>query len=75
MLIIYRYPEVPLRFISEELGFEGDEEARDFLLSYVNESVLPIRNEAFHFVTKSIGSIFEQAKAEAFRVVDIKGQL
>jgi hypothetical protein len=73
---MFRYtPDVPVRLISEELGFESDQEAMEFLLQYADDSTLVLRDDVVRFLTKKCGNVFEQAKSEAFRVVDIKGQL
>jgi SAC3 family protein LENG8/THP3 len=77
VLILNSYtPHVPIRFITEELGFESDQEALEFLLQYVDESALEQTPEGeVRVMVKKCAGPFEQAKSEAFRVVDIKGQL
>lgn len=72
----YRYkPDVNLRFITEELGFESDEQAARFILDNASEELLEERNGSVRLLTGKAGLIFEQAKAAAHRVVDIKGQI
>jgi len=71
-------PHVKLRFITEELGFEGDNEAYHFILEH-SPDLLEERSigdeEAIFFLTGKAGTIFETAKTEAFRKVDLKGQI
>lgn len=67
-----------LRFITEELGFETDEEACQFLLDHVPEespTLLEERDGDVRFLTGKAGSIFHVAKTKAFGHVDIKGQI
>ncbi|RVX68586.1 hypothetical protein B0A52_07013 [Exophiala mesophila] len=71
-------PDVKLRFITEELGFETDEEACQFLLDHVPEespTLLEERDGDVRFLTGKAGSIFHVAKTNAFGHVDIKGQI
>lgn len=73
----YRYkPDVPLRFITEELGFESDEQSARFILDHAPETLLEEReNGGVRLLTGKAGGIFEQARREAHRIVDIKGQI
>lgn len=64
-----------LRFITEELGFESDADAAQFLYDHGGEALLEERPDGIHVVTKNAGSAFELAKQAAFRKVDIKGQI
>ncbi|KAL4869376.1 hypothetical protein BDV12DRAFT_168031 [Aspergillus spectabilis] len=74
-------PDVNLRFITEELGFESDEQSARFILDY--SKATPLENEtllekdgAVRLLTGGkVAQLFEMAKAEAHRVVDIKGQI
>ncbi|KAJ5734307.1 hypothetical protein N7493_003093 [Penicillium malachiteum] len=68
-------PDVEIRFITEELGFESDEQAARFVLDYQGSELLQERNGVVRLLTGKAGALFEQAKAEAHRVVDIKGQI
>lgn len=79
MLTLLSYkPHVSLRFITEELGFEGDNEAYNFIIEH-SPDLLEERNvdgeDVFIFLTSKAGGIFETAKNEAFRKVDLKGQI
>ncbi|EXJ80967.1 hypothetical protein A1O3_07255 [Capronia epimyces CBS 606.96] len=71
-------PDVRLRFVTEELGFESDEEACQFLLDHAPEDsshLLEEREGDVRFLTGKVGSIFQNAKTRAFGLVDIKGQI
>lgn len=64
-----------IRFITEELGFESDEQTARFVLDHSSEELLEERNGGVRLLTGKAGSLFDQAKAAAHRVVDIKGQI
>lgn len=68
-------PDVNIRFVTEELGFESDEQAARFILDHAPQEVLEEKNGSVRLVTGKAGMVFEQAKVEAHRVVDIKGQI
>ncbi|KAK5411164.1 hypothetical protein LTR06_006054 [Exophiala xenobiotica] len=70
-------PDVRLRFITEELGFESDEEACQFILDHIPEdtTLLEERDEDVRVLTGKAGSVFQIAKTRAFGLVDIKGQI
>lgn len=71
------YMTVPLRFLTEELGFEDDEECCQFLQDHealhLMENKTPER--AARVRIKEGAAIFEQLRAGAFSKVDIKGQI
>lgn len=72
----YSYkPDVNIRFITEELGFESDEQTARFILDHASEQLLEEKNGSVRLLTGKAGMLFEQAKSEAHRVVDIKGQI
>jgi hypothetical protein len=74
----YSYkPDVRLRFVTEELGFEGDQHAAQFIVDHVGEAVLEERNGDIMFLTAKADKlqVFEQLRAAAFRRIDIKGQI
>ena len=64
-----------IRFITEELGFESDEQTARFILDNSSAELLEEKNGTVRLLTGKAGQLFEQAKAEANRVVDIKGQI
>lgn len=68
-------PDVNIRFITEELGFESDEQSARFVLEHGSEQLLEERDGQVKLLTGKAGAIFEQAKREAFKVIDIKGQI
>ena len=55
-----------IRFITEELGFESDEESARFILEYASEDFLEERDDGVRLLTGKVGQIFETAKARAF---------
>jgi SAC3 family protein LENG8/THP3 len=76
ILTIHSYkPDVNLRFISEELGFESDADAAQFICESNGSELLEERPDGIQFFTAKAGPLFERAKSEAFRRVDIKGQI
>ncbi|EEH18647.2 hypothetical protein PABG_07707 [Paracoccidioides brasiliensis Pb03] len=68
-------PDVKIRFITEELGFESDEQAARFILDHAQEDLLQEKPDGVKLLTGKAGQVFELAKAEAHKVVDIKGQI
>jgi len=68
-------PDVPLRFVTEELGFESDSDAAQFIYDYNGQALLEEKEGNMRFLSGKAGQIFEVAKSEAFRKVDIKGQI
>lgn len=67
-----------LRLVTEELGFESDEEACQFILEHIPEespSLLEERDGDVWFLTGKAGAIFQTAKTKAFGQIDIKGQI
>ncbi|KAI9876964.1 MAG: hypothetical protein M1830_005185 [Pleopsidium flavum] len=68
-------PDVVLRFITEELGFESDEESARFICDHGAQSLLEEREDGVRLLTGKAGSVFETAKNAAFKRVDIKGQI
>lgn len=66
-------PAVRLRFITEELAFESDEEAAQFVLDHGGKDLLDEKDDYVRLLTGS--RVFEDAKTAAFASVDIKGQI
>lgn len=76
MLTTLRFkPDVPLRFVTEELGFESDSDAAQFVYDHNGQALLEEKEGSLRFLCGKAGQIFEVAKSEAFRKVDIKGQI
>ncbi|PVH70604.1 GANP/Nin1/mts3/eIF-3 p25 family protein [Cadophora sp. DSE1049] len=68
-------PDIKLRFITEELGFESDGDAAQFICDYNGQHLLEEKNDELRFLTGKAGALFEAAKSTAFAKVDIKGQI
>lgn len=68
-------PDVNLRFVTEELGFESDHESLEFLTGQQAQHLLEARDNTYRFLTSKAVTFFEAAKSNAFRRVDIKGQI
>ncbi|KAK4126451.1 hypothetical protein N657DRAFT_568445 [Parathielavia appendiculata] len=67
--------DVPLRFVTEELYFESDLEAAQFILDHGGQELLQDRGGTVMFLTGKANNLFEGARAKAFSRVDIKGQI
>jgi hypothetical protein len=81
--------EVPLRFITEELGFESDNESIEFLgkvipdyglflkTKPVTEPGFPEARQIPFFLcnSKEVKERLEAARGAAFKKIDIKGQI
>ena len=67
-------PEVDVRFITDELGFESDAECVEFLEKR-NAEIFEQSGGKLKIKTKEALEAFEMDKRRLFRVVDIKGQL
>ncbi|EGD99781.1 hypothetical protein TESG_07118 [Trichophyton tonsurans CBS 112818] len=72
--LLYK-PDVNIRFITEELGFESDEQSARFVLDHVSEQLLQETQDGVRLLTGKCGAAFEAARQEAFRRIDIKGQI
>lgn len=68
-------PDVKLRFITEELGFESDGDAAQFIFDYKGQHLLEEKEDGLRFISGKAGQIFEAAKKQAFGKIDIKGQI
>ncbi|KID92043.1 SAC3/GANP domain protein [Metarhizium guizhouense ARSEF 977] len=68
-------PDVKLRFITEELGFESDADAAQFIIDHSGQHLLEDRSDNIVFLSGKAGQLFESSRSEAFRKVDIKGQI
>ncbi|KAF5026898.1 hypothetical protein F66182_928 [Fusarium sp. NRRL 66182] len=68
-------PDVKLRFITEELGFESDADAAQFIIDHQGQHLLQDRTDYIAFLTGKAGPLFEGARNTAFGKVDIKGQI
>lgn len=64
-----------LRFLTEELGFESDDESARFVLDNGGQVFLEERANGVRLLTGKALGFFEEAKDLAFKRVDIKGQI
>lgn len=64
-----------LRFLTEELGFESDDESARFVCEYDGQIYLEERDDGVWLLTGKALNFFEAAKKTAFMRVDIKGQI
>ena len=64
-----------MRFITDELLFESDADAAQFIIDHNGQDLLEDRNGTVIFLAGKAGSTFEPARAAAFGRVDIKGQI
>ncbi|KAI0103639.1 SAC3/GANP/Nin1/mts3/eIF-3 p25 family-domain-containing protein [Nemania sp. FL0031] len=67
-------PALKLRYVTEELAFESDAEAAQFIIDY-DQELLEERDDHIVFLTGKAGQTFENARAQAFSRVDLKGQI
>ena len=67
-------PDVKLRFVTEELGFESDDQTARFICEYNGQAYLEEGPEVKLLTGKAL-NFFDPAKAAAFKTVDIKGQI
>ncbi|KAF3938933.1 hypothetical protein ABW19_dt0201481 [Dactylella cylindrospora] len=69
-------PDILLRHITEELGFENDAECEAFLVKHNAADFMKTKDNGKRVLeTQKVAPIFEAAKAAAFKKVDIKGQI
>ena len=70
----YRYkPAIRLRFMTEELTFESEAEAAQFILDHEGKELLEEKDDYVQMKTNN--RLWEDAKNAAFKFVDIKGQI
>ncbi|KAI1394028.1 SAC3/GANP/Nin1/mts3/eIF-3 p25 family-domain-containing protein [Hypoxylon trugodes] len=68
-------PALKLRYITEELAFESDAEAAQFIIDFNGQDLLEEQQDHIAFLSGKAGTLFETARAEAFSRVDLKGQI
>ncbi|KAK8059402.1 hypothetical protein PG996_009332 [Apiospora saccharicola] len=68
-------PDFKLRFITEELAFESDAEAAQFIIDHNGQHLLIERDDSIMFLAGNAKALFETARADAHRRVDLKGQI
>lgn len=74
--MLHRYkPDVKVQFLTDQLCFADDQHCAQFLCDYAGEEYLEARDDGHRFQTAKAVSAFEQARRNAFAMVDIKGQI
>lgn len=68
-------PDLKLRYITEELAFEHDAEAAQFIIDHNGQHLLEERDDTIVFLAGKAMGLFDTARSEAFRRVDLKGQI
>ena len=68
-------PDLSLRFLTEELGFESDQDCASFICDHGGQNLLENKEGALAFAAGKAGQVFQRAKDAAFRRVDLKGQI
>ncbi|KAL9625735.1 MAG: hypothetical protein Q9160_000055 [Pyrenula sp. 1 TL-2023] len=72
-------PDVRIRFLTEELGFESDDQSVRFILDQCPDTdpqdLLQQHDNEVKLLTSKVLPFFERAKLAAFGNVDIKGQI
>jgi SAC3 family protein LENG8/THP3 len=66
---------VKLRFVTDELGFESDEESARFVCDNGGEEFLQEKEGIVRLVTGKSAALFETTRKAAFAKIDIKGQI
>lgn len=66
-------PAIRLRFITEELTFESEAEAAQFIMDHGGQELLEEKDDYVQMKTNN--RLWEDAKTAAFKSVDIKGQI
>lgn len=61
--------------MTEELGFESDEDSARFLLEHASAELLVEHDDGVRLLTGKAGHVFESAKRGAFKIIDLKGQI
>ena len=64
-----------LRFVTDELGFESDNDAAQFICENGGQLLLEEKDGVVHLLTGKAGNIYEEARQAAFGKVDIRGQI
>ena len=67
-------PDISLGLVTDELGFESNGDAAQFICEHGNENLLLDTGEV-RFLTGKVGNLFDEARKRAFGTVDLKGQI
>lgn len=68
-------PDVKVRFLTEELGFDSDQNCAAFICDHGGQDLFEEREDGIAFATGKAAQIMQAARDAAFRRVDIKGQI
>ena len=68
-------PDVKLRFLTEELGFESDDEAARFVCNHEGQHFLEERDDGVRLLSGKALNFFDAARTSASHKVDLKGQI
>jgi hypothetical protein len=71
----YKTSTIDIRFITEELGFQSHQESAQFILDYSGAEVFQEKDDSVFLNCNAAASIFREKAGEAYRQVDIKGQI
>jgi nitrous oxide reductase accessory protein NosL len=67
---------VTLRFLTDELAFENDEECREFIESHGGQNITQDKGDNQYVVkVRQAASDFDNLRASMYSKVDIKGQI
>ena len=64
-----------LRFVTDQLGFESDEESARFICDHGGQEFLEEKDGTVRLVTGKSAGLFDAARKAAFSKIDIKGQI
>lgn len=64
-----------MEYLTEELAFVDDQQCAQFICDYGGERLLEQKPDGVRFASGKAGNAFDHAKQQAFRGVDIKGQI
>lgn len=71
----HRYkPDVRLRFITEELGFESDVDAAQFIIDHKAQELLEERDDHIAFISSKGLQKFDEARQAAFRRIKTRNE-
>ncbi|KAL1302006.1 hypothetical protein AAFC00_002458 [Neodothiora populina] len=68
-------PDVRVDYLTEEFAFANDQQCAQFICDYGGQQLLEQKPDGVRFACGKAGNHFDIAKQQAFRGVDIKGQI
>lgn len=73
---MHRYkPDLKVDFVTEQLSFVDDQQCAQFICDYGGQTLLEQKADGVRLSSGKAGNLFDTAKQQAFRGVDIKGQI